>query len=304
MQHVRFILHAAAMAAALLAAAAASADAPRTAVLTAFAPEYEAIRARMSDVEVVTERGAEYLTGTLGGRAVIVGQTGISMVNAAMNTQLLIDLHAPKSIVVSGIAGGVDPALKVGDVTVPAQWSQYLDSAFARKGADGEWHLPPFLSRDVPNYGMIFPQGIAVWRGDLGETKTYWFDADPAMLAAARSAAASVDLRRCGDDGNCLEAAPSLKIGGRGVSGSVFVDNADFRDYVQQTFQADALDMESAAVAMVAMANGTPFVAVRSLSDLAGGEPDMNAIGVFFAIAAENAARTVEALVRNLPPDR
>ena len=288
----------------LLLFAGAQAAEPRTAILTAFAPEYAAIRARMTDVEVIEQRGAEYLAGTLGGRPVIVGQTGISMVNAAMNTQLLIDLHAPRSIVVSGIAGGVDPALKVGDVTVPAQWSQYLDAAFARQGADGDWHLPPFLSKDVPNYGMIFPQGIAVWRSDLGGTKRYWFEADPAMLDAARRAAASVELRRCGDDGNCLDAVPQLKIGGRGVSGAVFVDNADFRAYVQQTFQADALDMESAAVAMVAFANDTPFVAVRSLSDLAGGEPDANAIGVFFAIAAENAARTVEALVRNLPADR
>lgn len=278
--------------------------AERTAILTAFQPEYDAIRARMTDVAVRTDRGAEYLTGRLGGREVIVGQTGISMVNAAMNTQLLIDLHTPKSIIVSGIAGGVNPELKIGDVAIPAAWSQYLEAVFARKEADGSWSIPPFFRRDVPNYGMIFPKPIAVWRGEKGAVERLWFDADPAMLAAAEKAAAEADLRRCGSDGACLEGQPAIRVGGRGVSGQAFVDNADFREYVAGTFQADALDMESAAVAMVAFANDTPFLAVRSMSDLAGGEPDGNAMGVFFGIAAENAARTVEALLRNLPADR
>lgn len=276
----------------------------RTAILTAFQPEYDAIRARMADVEVRNDRGAEYLTGRLGGRAVIVGQTGISMVNAAMNTQLLIDLHAPKSIVVSGIAGGVNPELKIGDVAIPARWSQYLEAIFAREEADGSWSIPPFFRRDVPNYGMIFPKPIAVWRGDKGAVERLWFEADAAMLTAAEKAAAGTDLRRCGADGACLDGPPAIRVGGRGVSGQAFVDNAEFRAYVARTFQADALDMESAAVAMVAFANDTPFLAVRSMSDLAGGEPDGNAMGVFFGIAAENAALTVEALLRNLPADR
>jgi len=156
------------LAAAIMMVTGAASAQQRTAVLTAFAPEFEAIRARMTDVTERTERGAHYLIGTLGGRPVIVGQTGISMVNAAMNTQLLIDLFQPKSIVVSGIAGGVNPELRVGDVTVPAQWSQYLEAVYARENSDGSYTVPPFFDRDVPNYGMIFPQGVAVWRGVHG----------------------------------------------------------------------------------------------------------------------------------------
>lgn len=277
---------------------------PRTAVLTAFAPEYAAIRARMTDVEVRTERGAEYLFGTLGGRPVIVGQTGISLVNAAMNTQLLIDLHAPKSIVVSGIAGGVNPDLRIGDVTVPARWSQYLEAVFAREHPDGSYSIPPFFKGDIPNFGIIFPKPIAVWRGDHGAFERLWFDADPAMLAAAAKAAGAVELARCGPDGRCLDHDPALRIGGNGVSGQAFVDNARIREWTSATFQADALDMESAAVAMVAFANDTPFVAVRSMSDLAGGETDGNAMEAFLSIAAANAALTVEALLRQLPGDR
>ena len=47
-------------------------------------------------------------------------QSGVSMVNAAMNTQLVLDRFTVKRIVFSGIAGGVDPGLTIGDVVVPA----------------------------------------------------------------------------------------------------------------------------------------------------------------------------------------
>lgn len=305
MRQFRIFMSVTAAAALVLVANVAGAAAEqRTAVLTAFAPEFQAIKARMADLSERTERGAHYLFGTLGGKPIIVGQTGISMVNAAMNTQLLIDLFQPKSIVVSGIAGGVNPELRVGDVSVPAQWGQYLEAVYARKNADGSYTVPPFFSRDIPNYGMIFPQGVAVWRGDHGTQRRVWFDVDAAMLAAAARAAGSVDLLNCGANDNCLEHSPAIRTGGRGVSGQAFVDNADFRTWVQETFQADALDMESAAVATVAFANDTPFIAVRSMSDLAGGEADLNAMEVFFGVAAENAARTVEALVRELPDNR
>ena len=85
------------------------------------------------------------------------------------------------------------------------------------------------------------------------------------------------------------------------MSGSAFVDNAAFREHTFETFGARVLDMESAAVAHVAYANGVPFLAVRSLSDLAGGGPGENEIGVFFGLAADNAAAVVRALLRALP---
>ena len=42
-------------------------------------------------------------------------------------------------------------------------------------------------------------------------------------------------------------------------------------EYTFKTFQANVLDMETAAIAHVAYANGVPYIAFRSLSDLAGG---------------------------------
>jgi adenosylhomocysteine nucleosidase len=58
--------------------------------------------------------------------------------------------------------------------------------------------------------------------------------------------------------------------------------------------------MESAAVAHVAYANRVPFIAFRSLSDLAGGGKGENELGIFFQLAADNAAAIVRAFVRAL----
>ena len=91
-------------------------------------------------------------------------------------------------------------------------------------------------------------------------------------------------------------------IGGAGVSGGAFVDNAAFRQYYTfETFGARVLDMESAAVAHVAWANRVPFIAVRSLSDLAGGSEQGNQLEVFFRLAADNAAAVVRAILRAMP---
>jgi len=86
-------------------------------------------------------------------------------------------------------------------------------------------------------------------------------------------------------------------VGGNGVSGQTFVDNAKFREWTFATFKADVLDMESAASAMVAYANNKPFIAFRSLSDLAGGGEGQNEIKTFFQLAADNAANVMIAFL-------
>ena len=99
----------------------------------------------------------------------------------------------------------------------------------------------------------------------------------------------------------CLEKQPRIVGGG---SGGAFIDNTAFRNWAFETFGARVLDMESAAVAHVAYANGVPFIAVRSLSDLAGGGEGANQLEVFLGLAAGNAASVVKALLRAMPDAR
>jgi adenosylhomocysteine nucleosidase len=107
----------------------------------------------------------------------------------------------------------------------------------------------------------------------------------------------STPLEKCEANNVCLSHAPRVVVGGNGVSGQAFVDNAAFREYTYQTFHANVLDMETAAIGMVAYSNGVPWIAFRSLSDLAGGGKGENEIGTFFKIAADNSARVLLAFL-------
>ena len=275
----------------------------RIAVISAFQPELTLLLSRVQDARQHSVNGVEFTTGTLQGQPVVVFLSGISMVNAAMNTQLVLDRFNVGSIVFSGIAGGVNPGLHIGDVTVASQWGQYLEVLMAREAAPGRYAAPPWM-KDVqlPNYGMLYPRPVEVRKAGQSEpAKQFWFAADPKMLEVARGLR-TVELANCGGNGKCLTHKPQLVVGGNGVSGQAFVDNKAFREYAYKTFQANVLDMETAATAQVAYSNGVPYLAFRSLSDLAGGGEGENEMGTFMNVAADNSAKVLLAFLAAWKP--
>ena len=273
-------------------------DVRRIAVVSAFAPEITVLRAEMDDTAVHVINGVEFVAGALQGQNVVLFLSGISVVNAAMTVQLALDHFNIDRIIFSGVAGGVDPSLHIGDVVIADRWGQYLEMLYARQVGDG-WAKPPFFEYPFANFGMMFPRSVTVQSAGMSAPETrFWFPVDETLMAYARSAVDDVVLDRCLAEGPCLQQTPRIVVGGPGVSGSVFVDNAAFREYTFKTFGARVLDMESAVVAHVAYANGVPFIAIRSLSDLAGGGEGQNQIEVFLGLAASNSAAVVEALLR------
>ncbi|MDE2773082.1 MAG: 5'-methylthioadenosine/S-adenosylhomocysteine nucleosidase [Gemmatimonadota bacterium] len=276
-------------------------DTPRIAVISAFAPEMTILKQELDEPSVRLVNGVEFTTGTLGGQSVLLFLSGISVVNAAMTVQLALDHFAIERIVFSGIAGGVDPELNIGDVVIADRWGQYLEMLFARE-VDGGWATIPSFEYPYGNFGMMFPRAVTVLRAGADRPETrFWFPADEAMLARAARIAEEVALARCTAEEQCLSEPPRVFVGGSGVSGGAFIDNAAFRAWAFETFGARVLDMESAAVAHVAYANDVPFIAVRSLSDLAGAGEDANQLEVFLDLAANNAAQVVRALLRAIP---
>ena len=275
-------------------------ETPRIAVMSAFEPEWTSLQADLENAERTTVNGTEFVTGTLSGQDVVLFLSGVSMVNAAMTTQAALDRFDISAIVFSGIAGGIDPSLNIGDVVVAEDWGNWLEGAMARETADG-FALPGFLTSPFPNKGMIFTRETTV-ASDRGAPETrFWFPADPALLDAARKVAETTPLAPCNAANVCLREAPQVRVGGKAVSGSSFMDNADLRGWIFDTFDAQVVDMESAAVAQVAWANEVPFIAFRSLSDLAGGGEGENEMGVFMSLASDNSAKLVKAFLAELP---
>jgi adenosylhomocysteine nucleosidase len=266
--------------------------------------EMAPIRAETNVTATHVLHGRTVSLGTIGGQEVALVITGPSMVNAAMVTEQLLDRYAIRAIVFSGIAGGVNPGLHVGDVTIPAQWGNYQEHAFARETPTG--FEPPRSGFEFGHFGMMFPQGTQVpVRGARPDSlaRRFWFAVDSASLAVAARASSGMTLKRCAASGDCIATEPRIVLGGNGVSGPTFVDNAQYREWVWTTFKADALDMETAAVGIVAYQHHVPYIAFRSLSDLAGGSA-MQSVRGFGRLAAENAAAVAMAYVKALPPVR
>jgi adenosylhomocysteine nucleosidase len=271
---------------------------PRVAIISAFEPELALLLPQVEQPRKYSANGVEFTTGVLQGKPVVLFLSGISMTNAAMNTQLALDRFRITHLVFSGIAGGVNPQLNIGDVVVAQRWGQYLEVLIAREAEPGRYQVPERMKNYIlPNFGMLHPRPIEVRSAARpGLARQFWFDADPALLEVARRIG-DVALESCDARRVCLARKPKLVLGGNGVSGQAFVDNAAFREYTYKTFQANVLDMETAAVAMVAQSNGVPYIAFRSLSDLAGGGQGENEMGTFMRIAADNSARVLLAFL-------
>lgn len=275
-------------------------DTPCRGLMSAFGAESTKMLKEMTDTKFYNVIGRTAVTGKIGDRDYVLGLSGVSMSNAAMMPQAWFGTFQISEMVFSGIAGGVNPDVNIGDVVVPARWAQYQEFHFCRE-VDGEFNC----TSDLPNYGMMFPRsGVSVCTvsGPVDQCeRKRWFEADKEMLRAAKKAARKTQLVQCGLDreGNevCLDQQPIIKVGGNGVAGPTFVDNELFRKFTWDAFEADTLDMESSAWAHVSYANDIPFIIFRSASDLAGGGPGENQIGTFFRIAADNSASVLLAFL-------
>jgi adenosylhomocysteine nucleosidase len=275
---------------------------PRILVISAFDRELAKLLGEAQITKTNVINGRQSYVGTLAGKPVVLALSGINMVNAAITVQSLFDAYNIRLVVFSGIAGGVDPSLHIGDVTVCAQWGTYQEQRFARASGTG-WDAGSSPG-NFANFGMIFPRDTNVvssrTKPDEIE-KRFWFPVDANALEVARAVASKVTLSACTAEGSCLDSNPVIVVGGNGVSGPTFVDNAEYRAYVWNTFHAEALDSETAAVAIAAYVNQVPYIAFRSLSDLAGGDTGKNKIRIFGTLAADNSARVVTAFLQALP---
>lgn len=288
---------------------------PRVGVVSAFGAEADLLLAATTEKEQFVLNGNSYTTGTLAGNAVVIALSGVSMVNAAMTAQLMLDHFGVTHLVMSGIAGGLNPAHHVGDVLIPERWAMPLEAYFS---SGSEAPAPCGAPGDLGCLGLRIAQATSAAGSDFrgtglfmrethvmtsrsgpaGEYK-FAFDVDPEMLAVALEL--EPELARCGDldPSVCVATQPELKIGGTGMSGPMFIANPAYREYVFETIGAEVVDMETAALGQVAYANGIPYLAFRSVSDLAGGGEDGASVGAFFGsgLAEANEARVALAFL-------
>lgn len=87
-------------------------------VIAAMQKELDLILQQMPEHEIVENCGSKYYKGRIGNNYVAVAQCGIGKVNAALRTSELIDALDPDLVINSGVAGGLDEKMRIGDILV------------------------------------------------------------------------------------------------------------------------------------------------------------------------------------------
>lgn len=93
----------------------------RAGIIGAMEPEVAILKAKLTNASTSQHGGYEFYQGKLAGNDVVIVQSGIGKVAAALATALLIDHFQPDYVVNTGSAGGFDQSLKVGDVVISSE---------------------------------------------------------------------------------------------------------------------------------------------------------------------------------------
>ncbi|AFZ68707.1 5'-methylthioadenosine/adenosylhomocysteine nucleosidase [Deinococcus peraridilitoris] len=93
-------------------------------IIGAMSQETELLCAELQHSDEREVMGFRFYAGQLDGQQVIVTQCGIGKVNAAMGTTALLSQGVSR-VIFTGVAGGVHPSLKVGDMVVSTDCLQH-----------------------------------------------------------------------------------------------------------------------------------------------------------------------------------
>jgi adenosylhomocysteine nucleosidase len=247
------------------------ADDIRVGILGAFPEELKNIKSVLTDKKSEKVLGIEFTTGILKGKKVVIAETGIAKVNAAMTTTLLLEKFHPSKVIFTGIAGGLNPDLQPGDIVIAEKLAQH-------------------------DLGKITPEGFKPCgeRNPIdGKRNPIFFPCDKSLVALAKKVSSTLKLESFGDSRH------AKIIVGVIVTGDLFVASEKKRLSLRKEFGADATEMEGAAVGQICYQNKVPFLVIRSLSDNADNKARAD-INKFYRIAAKNSASLVIKIIQDL----
>ncbi len=252
------------------------------AVICAMAEEKAALREFMNFVETRALLGGSVTLGELDGHDVVVAESGVGKVASAVTAALLAREFGCRGLVVSGVAGGLDPALHIGDTVIAHSLVQH-------------------------DYGHLHDAALTPFRpgvAPLGDQRRdYAYELAPDLVIRLTELAKEIHLPDLPAD-LWPHATPPVDrrrrvLMGRILSGDQFINSEAVRQRLHGDFAAQAVEMEGAAVAQVGALLGLPVVVVRCLSDLAGADSHFD-FPRFVNAVAPGAVTVLRRIIREL----
>ncbi|MDO5345002.1 MAG: 5'-methylthioadenosine/adenosylhomocysteine nucleosidase [Lachnospiraceae bacterium] len=90
----------------------------RIGIIGAMDVEVEKLKADMKIEQIVKKANMEFCQGELKGKQAVVVKSGIGKVNAAVCTQILVDIFGVDAVINTGIAGSLNARIDIGDVVI------------------------------------------------------------------------------------------------------------------------------------------------------------------------------------------
>ncbi len=213
------------------------------AIMGAMQEEIVPLLEKLPEAKVTDIADNKYYETEYNGNRIVIAYSKIGKVNAALTATLLIEKFGAEKLIFTGVAGALNPNLKVGDMVVATKLIQH----------------------DVDITAFGHPWGFIPESGDFVEC-------DKELVEKAKESAKKMGIEL---------------LDGIVATGDQFIADVKKKDFILETYKADATEMEGASVAYVCKCLKVPFVVLRSISDAA----DMDA-GFSFEEFLETSAKT------------
>ena len=224
----------------------------KLAIMGAIEEEIEPLLAYFDKVNVVEYANNKYYEVNYNGLDIVIAYSKIGKVFASLTASTMIEKFGCDTLLFSGVAGGINPKLKIGDLIIADKLCQH--------------------DLDITAFGH--PHGYVPGGKVFVETSKELRD-------VAIKVAKENDLK---------------VIEGIIATGDQFVHSTQRKEFIENTFNADALEMEGASVAVVCDALNIPFFILRAISDTA----DMDAGFDFDEFLKSSAKNSADYLIKIL----
>ncbi len=204
----------------------------KIAIMGAMPEEIEPLLEKVENIKKVEYANNSYYEATYKGKELVIAYSKIGKVFSSLTASTLIEKFGCTKLLFSGVAGAINPELKIGDLIIADKLCQH-DLDITIFGHD---------------HGYV-PEGAV------------FVESDETLREVAKEVATKSNL--------------SL-IEGTIATGDQFVASSERKEFISKTFNADALEMEGASVAVVCDALDVPFFILRAISDTANDDAGMD----------------------------
>lgn len=197
----------------------------KIAIMGAMPEEIAPILEKLDKYKTIKYADNEYYEATYNGVEIVVAYSKIGKVFSTLTATTMIQHFGCDILLFSGVAGGINPNLKIGDLIVASKLSQH--------------------DLDITAFGhpMGFVPGGSVF-----------VEADKDLIELSKEVAK--ELGKTVQEGII-------------ATGDQFIHDEKIKDKIVKHFNADALEMEGASVAVVCNSLDIPFFILRAISDTA-----------------------------------